>query len=569
MMNKKILCFLIILLPFTGCKHPDTPQPEEPAVEEWATDSEYHWHDQSDFAPHEWKEEIVTQETEENEGKIKCVCSICGFEKTKIIPALVHTHTFEEAWTSDEYSHWHNPTCGHEDVVGNEENHNWQEDIIEVVTDTTPGEKKLTCTVCGFTKTEVIPDNAPDAVKNLSVIVESSKVSLSWKNPEDVDFEKVIISDGYSISLEVSGNPGENCSKTIYGLMNGREYKFSFKTVDANGNIGMASIITVSMNGGIMGTSVHEPGDVIESLKIGGNEISKTSEVYIVPEGTTAEITMLSDIKGVFTKGRNVKLSPYVLGQYEVTQALYEAVVGDNPSYFKNNAVNGEIQANRPVEEGNELEYCAFCNELTKLIFTADDCVYYSNPELTEIYTMEDAKTFVPDEYEEYAYHLKPVYMAYDYKECKWAKKGYRLPTEAEWEYAARGGNPNDACWSYSFSGTDTDIDSYNWYTQNAGGKTHEVGLKLKNNLNLYDMIGNVCEYCFDCYLEDPTEEDKLFFKAGMIQNPIPVYDIHYYMICRGGAFNTNLEEFNIENREGWIDISRNNGFRVCRSLIE
>ena len=130
---------------------------------------------------------------------------------------------------------------------------------------------------------------------------------------------------------------------------------------------------------------------------------------------------------------------------------------------------------------------------------------------------------------------------------CDFEADGYRLPTETEWEYAARGGltGITDGSWNYDYSGSDTPK-NVAWYSSNSGSKTHEVGKKQPNALRLYDMSGNVREWCWDRKSEDV---DSRVMGGG------------YYSSAEGDcqvtAFDSNIP----------ISQSPDQGFRVVRTI--
>ncbi len=259
---------------------------------------------------------------------------------------------------------------------------------------------------------------------------------------------------------------------------------------------------------------VLDPSNEAERIaKEEADRKAKEEAARRVPPASIPDIEMVYVAGGTFTMGapdsdskakdnekpaHRVTLSSYYIGKYEVTQKQWVAVMGSNPSYSKSN--------NLPVE----------------------------------MVSWEDVQEFIR-------------------KLNVRTGKHYRLPTEAEWEFAARGGNKSRG---YKYSGSN-DIGAVAWYNGNSGRKTHAIGTKSPNELGIYDMSGNVSEWCQDRYDNDYYSRSPSYTPQGPDSGELRVF--------RDGSHDDRGSSCRVSYRNcGWPpdNYGFNLGFRLAMDQI-
>lgn len=270
---------------------------------------------------------------------------------------------------------------------------------------------------------------------------------------------------------------------------------------------------------------------------------------FVLVNGATVSTAVSGSY--VFVSDRTVTIRSMYVCKHEVTQAEYQSIMGTNPSQFKGSPADGEVQEKRPVEYVKWYEALVYCNKRSEA------------EHLTSCYSIngstDPSNWGTPPTSDD---------STWDAVSCDWSANGYRLPTEAEWEYIARGGNNGIPATQTSYSGSNT-ADAVAWFQTNSGSKTHQVMLKAPNTLGIYDLSGNVHEWCWDKYAADGSitvdtpDDGPTSFRGGAYAGEGSTH------VKRGGYYDTSESYLTVSESRDYFAASVCSptcGFRVVRT---
>jgi formylglycine-generating enzyme required for sulfatase activity len=380
-----------------------------------------------------------------------------------------------------------------------------------------------------------------------SLVRGDNALSVGWVAEEGVNYEvwygTIDDSGAAGQWTDTINRSGVTAGTTITGLGNGTTHYVWIKTA---GVFGEATTGTPEAPVSVSGDFVYIPGGTVT----GSSDYALTVTVPNDPAYSNPGSSSVQ--KGVFVEDRRVTLNSFVMAKYETTRQLWYEVqywaLNDSPNMyaFQNTISNpSDVNKNKPVTGVSWRDAIVWCNAYSEK--EGKDPVYTYQG--TVIRDSRNSNTAACDE------------AAMDKN-----KSGYRLPTEVEREFAARGGDPGQADWMFPYAGGN-DPDNVAWHYGNSAYTTHVVGGKNPNRLGLYDLSGNVQEWCWDWmnYAVDVTADTPAdgvghnFMAGGSNAGSQKAFN--------GGGVGSNLTMSCVAYRWGYSPNYTNSyvGFRVIR----
>ena len=492
--------------------------------------------------------------------------SIIGFTGCK--DPEIHEHTFSDSWSKNETHHWHAATCEHTTEVSGKAEHTFGDwSVTTEATEEAEGSKERTCTVCGYKATEVI-----------AKLAHTHKFATDWTKDETHHWHAATCEHTTEVSEKAKHTFGDwtttkeateeevGSKERICSVCNYKEtaeieklvhtHKFSNDwTYDGAYHWHAA---TCEHTTEVSDKVEHDFGVYIsnnDATFVADGTKTRTCTVCNYAGTVTDEGSKLSVLipAGTFQMGSTAGDSDekpvhavtltkdFYMSKYEVTQGEYEKYCSYGGSSPSDTYGDGD---NYPAYYVSWYDALVYCN---KRSIDEGFTPCYSINEETDPTKWGRVPTSIDSTWNGVV--------------CNWEANGYRLPTEAEWEYAARAGATTTSSLTYSGTSDVNEFGDYAWYDDNSSSKTHQVGTKKANAFGLYDMSGNVWEWCWNWYTSSyDTTTDGGNDPTGALSGS--------YRVRRGGSWVNGANYASVSGRYDYNPYNRyrNLGFRVVRS---